>query len=98
VIVAAGPAAVAAARKATPIIPIVMLDVADPVGAGFVASLVRPGGNVTGLANLAQETAGKRLELLKAANRLLRVLLFYSTQATPATCSSYTPQRMLPKP
>jgi len=67
VIVAAGPAAVAAARKATPIIPIVMLDVADPVGAGFVASLVRPGGSVTGLANLAQETAGKRLELLKAA-------------------------------
>jgi putative ABC transport system substrate-binding protein len=48
-------------------IPIVMVDIADPIGAGFVASLAQPGGNVTGLANLAQQTAGKRLELLKTA-------------------------------
>jgi putative ABC transport system substrate-binding protein len=67
VIVALGPAAVQAAKQATSTIPIVMVSVADPVGAGFVASLAHPGGNVTGLANLAQETMGKRLQLLKTA-------------------------------
>ena len=67
VIVGTGPAAVDAAKQATATIPIVMVDIADPIGAGFVASLAQPGGNVTGLANLAQQTAGKRLELLKTA-------------------------------
>ncbi len=67
VIVATGPAAVHAAKQATATIPIVMVDIADPVGAGFVASLAHPDGNVTGLANLAQETVGKRLQLLKTA-------------------------------
>jgi putative tryptophan/tyrosine transport system substrate-binding protein len=67
VIVAVGPAAVQAAKQATSTIPIVMVSFADPVGAGFVASLAHPGGNVTGLANLAQETMGKRLQLLKTA-------------------------------
>ena len=62
-----GPAAVQAAKQATSTIPIVMADPADPVGAGFVASLAHPGGNVTGLSNLAQETVGKRLQLLKTA-------------------------------
>jgi putative ABC transport system substrate-binding protein len=66
VIVALGPAAVQAAKQATSTIPIVMVNVADPVGAGLVASLARPGGNVTGLANLAHETVGKRLQLLKS--------------------------------
>jgi putative ABC transport system substrate-binding protein len=66
VIVALGPAGVQAAKQATSTIPIVMVNVADPVGAGLVASLARPGGNVTGLANLAQETVGKRLQLLKS--------------------------------
>ena len=65
VIVAYGPAAVQAAKQATSTIPIVMVDIADPVGAGFVGSLAHPAGNITGLANLAQETAGKRLQLLK---------------------------------
>jgi len=65
VIVAGAPAGVAAARRATSTIPIVMVNIADPIEAGFVASLPHPGGNVTGLANLAQTTAGKRLELLK---------------------------------
>ena len=65
VIVAAAPAGVAAARQATSTIPIVMVNIADPIAAGFVASLAHPGGNVTGLANLAQTTTGKRLELLK---------------------------------
>jgi putative ABC transport system substrate-binding protein len=67
VIVALGPAAAQAAKQATSTIPIVMVSFADPVGAGLVASLAHPGGNVTGLANLAQETMGKRLQLLKTA-------------------------------
>lgn len=53
-----------AARQATSTIPIVMLAVSDPVGAGFVKELRRPGGNVTGLVNLAPDTAAKLLELL----------------------------------
>src|SRR5260370_28334495 len=64
-IVAEGPATVQAAKLATSTIPIVLVNVADRGGAGFVASLAHPGGNVTGLANLAQETAGKRVQLLK---------------------------------
>jgi putative tryptophan/tyrosine transport system substrate-binding protein len=66
VIFGEGPAAVKAVQRATAMIPIVMANVADPVGAGFIASLAHPGGNLTGLANLAQETVGKRLQLLKA--------------------------------
>jgi putative ABC transport system substrate-binding protein len=56
-----------AARSATKTIPIVMASDADPVGNGFVASLARPGGNVTGLVNLIAGLSGKRLELLKEA-------------------------------
>ncbi len=55
----------AAAKKATTIIPIVMTNVGDPVGAGLVASLARPGGNITGLSGLATELNTKRLEILK---------------------------------
>src|SRR5215475_4531836 len=54
-----------AAKKATTTIPIVMTNPADPVGAGLVASLARPGGNVTGLSTLAPDLSGKALELLK---------------------------------
>jgi putative ABC transport system substrate-binding protein len=56
---------VQAARNATTTIPIVMLSAADPVGSGFVASLVRPGGNITGMSSMMPELAGKRLELLR---------------------------------
>jgi putative ABC transport system substrate-binding protein len=54
-----------AAREATAAIPIVMAPVGDPVGSGLVASLARPGGNVTGVESLAPELDAKRLELLK---------------------------------
>jgi putative ABC transport system substrate-binding protein len=67
VIVAPGTGPVSAARRATRTIPIVMVNAADPVGNGFVASLARPGGNITGLSTLAPDLSGKRLELLKEA-------------------------------
>ncbi len=56
-----------AAKKATSTIPIVMVSVGDPVAQGLVASLARPGGNITGNANFADEIAGKRVEILKEA-------------------------------
>ena len=74
VIVTAGPPATRAAKEATITIPIVMAQDTDPVGNGFVASLARPGGNITGLSTLAPEISGKRLELLKEiVPRLSRV-------------------------
>ena len=57
---------VEAARRATSTIPIVFVSVNDPVGRGFVASMNRPGGNITGQANVNEETTGKRIELLRA--------------------------------
>jgi putative ABC transport system substrate-binding protein len=67
VIVAQGPPAPEAAQRATSTIPIVMTVHQDPVGSGLVASLARPGGNVTGLSVLTTELVGKRLQLLKEA-------------------------------
>jgi putative ABC transport system substrate-binding protein len=67
VILAGGTPAVEAARQATTSIPIVMARVGDPVGSGFVASLSRPGRNITGLSNILAEVAGKYLEFLRAA-------------------------------
>jgi putative tryptophan/tyrosine transport system substrate-binding protein len=65
VIVTGGPQATRPARNATATIPIVMAQDSNPVEAGFVASLARPGGNITGLSNLYPELSGKQLELLK---------------------------------
>ena len=67
VIVAGGSPAVKAARQTTASIPIVMVRVGDPVGSGFVASLSRPGGNITGPSNITVEVASKYVELLRAA-------------------------------
>src|SRR5262245_38954916 len=60
-------AAAQAAKKATTTIPVIFTSVGDPVGTGIVASLARPGGNVTGFSNLSPELSGKQLELLKEA-------------------------------
>ena len=75
-----------AAKKATTTIPIVMTSIGDPVGAGLVASLARPGGNVTGFSGLAPGLSTKRLEILKdAVPKLARVgLLWPPGAAEPA--------------
>lgn len=73
-IVAASVAVVSAAQKATTTIPIVMVNVGDPVGPGFVISLAHPGGNITGLSNLSADLGPKHLEmLLSMAPKLSRV-------------------------
>jgi putative ABC transport system substrate-binding protein len=73
IVVVATPSALAA-KSATTTIPIVMTNVGDPVGAGLIASLARPGGNVTGFASLSPELNTKRLEILKdAVSKLARV-------------------------
>ena len=79
VMVTPGTPATLAARTATRAIPIVMTNVGDPVGSGIVASLARPGGNVTGLSLLDAELDGKRIELLKdAVPHLTRLAILWS--------------------
>ena len=86
-IVCASTAAALAAKKATTTIPIVMANSADPVGAGLVASLAQPGGNVTGMSGLTVELNTKRLEVLKdAVPRLTRVGIPRAT-TSPAAVS-----------
>ena len=83
IVVTAG-AAVFAAKSATTTIPIVMTSTTDPVGEGLVASLARPGGNITGLSGLANELNTKRLEVLKdAVPRLSRVGLLGTSGQCP---------------
>ena len=82
--VVAGDPAASAAKKATASTPIVMASAADPVGFGLVASLARPGGNVTGLSGLGTELNSKRLELLKDATpKLARVGLLRGLSTSP---------------
>jgi putative ABC transport system substrate-binding protein len=77
VIVTAGSTATRPAKEATSTIPIVMTNEGDPVGTGFVTSLARPGGNITGLSTVAPELSGKRIELLREiVPRLSRVAVF----------------------
>jgi putative ABC transport system substrate-binding protein len=83
VIVTRGPPATRAAKAATGTIPIVMTQDPDSVANGFVASLARPGGNITGLSTLAPETSGKQLELLKEIVPKLSRVAVLSTSTNP---------------
>ena len=85
VIVTGGPLVTRAVKEATTTIPIVMTQDADPVGSGFVASLARPGGNITGLSTLSPEINGKRLELLKEIVPKLSRVAFLGTSTRPGT-------------
>jgi putative ABC transport system substrate-binding protein len=88
IIVITTPAAIAA-KHATQTIPIVIPTAIDPVGAGLVASLARPGGNVTGLTSMHPEVVGKRLELLKeVVPGLSRVVVLWNA-ANPANASAW---------
>jgi putative ABC transport system substrate-binding protein len=83
VIVSSGPGATRPAKEATSTIPIVMTQDSDPVGSGFVASLARPGGNITGLSNFAPELSGKRLEILReVVPKLSRVAVLGTSTGT----------------
>lgn len=77
VIVTVGAPAISAAQKATAIIPIVMGGTSDPVGFGFVSSLARPAGNVTGLSSMATDLRLKQLEMLLAIVPRFRVWLYW---------------------
>src|SRR5262249_10667168 len=83
VIVTSASPATLAAKQATAVIPIVFAAVSDPVGTGLVASLARPGGNVTGLANQISDTGGKKLEFLREVVPGLRRLAVLADVGSP---------------
>jgi len=83
VIITAGPAATRSAKEATVTIPIVMGNEGDPVGSGFVSSLARPGGNITGLSALSPEISGKQLEILKEIVPKLSRVVTLGNSTTP---------------
>jgi putative ABC transport system substrate-binding protein len=74
---------VEAAKNATTTIPIVMMGVGDPMRSGFVASLARPGGNITGMSNMMPELAGKRLDLLREIRPKIARLAFLAYRPDP---------------
>jgi putative ABC transport system substrate-binding protein len=84
VIIVGGDSLILAAKNATKTIPIVMVGAgSDPVEAGFVESLARPGGNITGITNVSPNLGGKRLELLKeAVPKVVRIAVLYDPAAT----------------
>jgi putative tryptophan/tyrosine transport system substrate-binding protein len=88
IMVSSGPPSTRAAKEATITIPIVMGFDNDPVGNGFVASLARPGGNITGLASLAPELSGKRLELLKETIPKLSRVAVLGTSTNPGNAQT----------
>src|SRR5215470_5627984 len=88
VIVTGGSTSTGAAKKVTTTIPIVMLQDADPVANGFVASLARPGGNITGLATLRPELSGKQLELLKEIIPRLSRVAYFGTSTNPGNAEA----------
>jgi putative ABC transport system substrate-binding protein len=84
VIISVNTAALLVLQKATTTIPIVMLGTADPVAAGLVSSLPRPGANITGMSSMAPELSRKRLELLKEAMPKLAQVAVLSNSGNPA--------------
>jgi putative ABC transport system substrate-binding protein len=88
VIVTGGPGATRPANEATNTIPIVMTQDADPVGNGFVVSLARPGGNITGLSTLSPELSGKRLEILKETVPKLSGVGILGTSTNPTNAQA----------
>ena len=85
VIVTGGPTDTRAAKDATTTVPIVMAQDSEPVGSGFVASLARPGGNITGLSTLSPEVSGKQLELLKEVVPKLSRVAIIGNSTEPGT-------------
>ena len=83
VIFASDPVSAATARQATAEVPIVFMSLGDPVAGGLVASLARPGGNLTGCAGMDPELAGKRLELLKQIVPRLTRVAFVTSPSSP---------------
>lgn len=98
VIVANGTPMIAAAKHATTSIPIVMTVTPDPVGAGFIASLSRPGGNVTGLADMNVELVGKRLQLLKELVPQLRRVAVLRDPSNPGNLSQWREAEKMARP
>jgi ABC-type uncharacterized transport system substrate-binding protein len=88
IIVTSGPTATRPAKEATSTIPIVMTFDDDPVGSGFVTSLARPGGNITGLSTLSPEISGKQLELLKEIVPKLGRVAVIGTSSRQGTAQS----------
>jgi ABC-type uncharacterized transport system substrate-binding protein len=88
VIVASGSTSTGAVKEVTTTIPIIMGFTNDPVGNGFVASLARPGGNITGLSTLAPEISGKQLELLKEIAPGLSRVAVLGNSTTPGNAQA----------
>jgi putative ABC transport system substrate-binding protein len=88
IIVTGGASPTRAAKEATATIPIVMTNEGDPVGSGFVTSLARPGGNITGLSTLAPDLSGKLLELLKAVVPKLSRVAVLGTSTQPGNAQT----------
>ena len=88
VIITAGPPVTRAVKEATATIPVVMAQDGDPVGNGFVASLARPGGNITGMSQLAAEISGKQLELLKETVPKLSRVAVLGTSTRPGNAEA----------
>jgi putative tryptophan/tyrosine transport system substrate-binding protein len=88
IVVTTGPGPTRAAKEATTTIPVVMAQDPDPVGNGFITSLARPGGNITGLATLAPEISGKQLELLKEIVPKLSRVAVLGTSTRPGNAQN----------
>jgi putative ABC transport system substrate-binding protein len=88
VIVTAGIPASLAVKKATTSVPLVMVAVGDPVATGLVASIARPGGNITGLTSTSEELEGKRLELLRQVIPKLSHVAVFWNPANPTLLTS----------